>query len=389
MKVGTFGRDIIHLSENAIREVKEAQKIPPRFFLPQFSYYTLRFRYAIDQFLNLKVKKSILLHLRPVMVRYNSRRQGRFGVYKLRDGIYLMKTAIEKKYLDPTQRVTTAIYTGDGAENDRLAAQIVLSKDLGRIHHLSVVKRLVRVIDGQIIAPVEFAVQDLRIMRIRAQLMVQLEPVEEWRHYMVKLYNDFYERLEGELQKKSIISFETFDLLNKEKIRNIKKIIDSMTHHERQVHDLIDRKFKEEKREGKTYEVASESGQVVEYRGCYGMPEITWKEIFDEFDLDHPELSQFFSTSLSDKDRSLVFNPKKVRLFEEKREEAESDEERKRRLERSRWAKPKEYYGLSVVQGLSNHGSGKKKYCYTPYNVVHPLILNDFMGVSLEPISTP
>ena len=311
----TFGRDIIHLSEDYIREVTEMQKIPPRFFLPYFNYYTLRFRYAIDQFLNLKVKKSILLHLRPMMVRYNSRRQGRFGVYKLRDGIYLMKAAIEKKYLDPTQGVTTAIYTGEGGDNDRLAAQEVLSEDLSEIHYLSVVKRLVRVIDGQIIAPVEFVVQDLRIMRIRSQLMVQLEPVEEWRHYMVKLYNDFYERLEGELQKKSIISFDTFDLLNKEKIRNIKKIIDSMTHHERQVHDLIDREFKEEEREEKTYKVASQSGQVIEYRGCYGMPEITWDKIFDEFDLDHTELSQFFSTSLSDKDRSLVFNPKKVHLL--------------------------------------------------------------------------
>ena len=190
----TFGRDIIHLSEDYIREVNETHKIPPRFFLPHFNYYTLRFRYAIDQFLNLKVKKSILLHLRPVMVRYSSRRQGRFGVYKLRDGIYLMKAAIEKKYLDPAQRVTTAIYTGDGVDNDRLAAQEILSEDLSKIHHLSVVKRLVRVIDGQIIAPVEFAVQDLRVMRIRAQLMVQLEPVEEWRHYMVKLYNDFYEK---------------------------------------------------------------------------------------------------------------------------------------------------------------------------------------------------
>ena len=193
-------------------------------------------------------------------------------------------------------------------------------------------------------------------------------------------------RLEGELRKKSVISFKTFDLLNKEKIKNIKKIIDSMTHYERQVHDFIDKKFKEEKRKGKTYKVTSESGQVIEYRGCYGMPEITWDEIFDEFDLDHPELSQFFSISLSDKDRSLVFNPRKVRLYEEEREEAESDEERKRRQERTRWAKPKEYYGLSVVQGLFNPRSGKKKYCYTPYNVVHPLILNDFVGVSLEPI---
>ena len=383
----TFGRDIIHLSEDYIREVTEMQKIPPRFFLPSFSYYTLRFRYAIDQFLNLKVKKSILLHLKPMMVRYNSRRQGRFGVYKLRDGIYLMKAALEKKYLDPTQGVTTAIYTGDGADNDRLAAQEVLSGgDLSKIHHLSVVKRLVRVIDGQIIAPVEFIVQDLRIMRIRAQLMVQLEPVEEWRHYMVKLYNDFYERLEGELRRTSVISFDTFDLLNKEKIRNIKKIVDSMTLHERRVHDLIDRKFKEEKRREKMYKVTYESGQVIEYRGCYGMPEITWDKIFDEFDLDHPELDQFFSTSLSDKDRSLVFNPKKIHLSEEEHEEAESDEERKRRMERTRWAKPKEYYGLSIVQGLSNHESGENQYCYTPYNVVHPLILNDFVGVSLEPI---
>ena len=244
----TFGRDRIHVSDASVQDDMEAKKIQSRFWLPNFSYFTLRFRYAIDKFLKIKVKKSILLYLKPSMLRYSSLKMGRTGIYKLRDGIYLMKAALEKHYLDPS---TDAIIKPSnklvGGGEHRKSHQFILKSELRTRHHISIVKRLVRVIDGQIIAPVEFTVADLRIMRIRAQMMVQLQPVEEWRHYMVKLYNDFYQRRVEKLREENmLLKWETFESLHKEKIANMKKIIASMSENERMVHHFVEYKYKNE-----------------------------------------------------------------------------------------------------------------------------------------------
>ena len=383
----TFGRDFIHLSDDYIRQIEEQGGIRSRFFLPSYNYYTLRFRYAIDQFLNLKVKKTVLLHLRPMMVRYHSRMQGRFGLFKLRDGIYLMKVAVEKKYLDPSENVTIVSSEDEIAvDTDLIAAQktILRRDDLSQRHHLSIVKRLVHVIDGQIIAPVEIAVEDLRIMRIRAQLMVQLEPVEEWRHYMVKLYNDFYERQLREVKKNNmLLSTEAYERLNSEKISNIQKIIELMSINERRVHELIERKYKQEVKEDKVYSFNNQR-----YRGCYGVPEIRWDDIFKEFHLNHPRLSELGYSNLSERDKKLTSEVQREKVEEETERIDENEEEgvKEARKRRTRWSKPMKYYGLAGVQDQESSRKKDKVLCYRPYNAVHPLILNDFVNASLEPI---
>ena len=239
----TFGRDNLNLSPSYLRDVSETEKIQSRFFLPEFKYFTLRFRYAIDKFLNLKVKKSILLHLSPSMIRYNSRRLGRDGIYSLRDGLYLLKIALEKQYLDPsTNGVINHSDDITKRTSDKFSSHEIkiIKGDLRKRHHISIVKRLVRVIEGRIIAPVEFSVRDLRIMRIRSQMMIQIEPVEEWRHYMVKLYNNFYERQIEEIRKENqLLRREIFERLYKEKLRNIDIIIADMSKNERMIHQLI------------------------------------------------------------------------------------------------------------------------------------------------------
>ena len=226
----TFGQDQKNLSQEAVEEATEQKRINSRFFLPSFHYQTLRFRYDIDRYLNLKVKKPVLLSMTPRVLRYNSLREGRFGIYALTDGIYLMKTALEKQYLDPSAQGFIDVsentdYLRDIYEKELRTQQIILNTDdLRKKHHVSIVKRLVRVINGHIIAPVEFEVKDLRIMRIRSILMVQLESVEEWRHYMVKLYHEFYERQVGELMiNRNVLNPNSFERLQKEKIRNIEK----------------------------------------------------------------------------------------------------------------------------------------------------------------------
>ena len=342
----TFGRDGKKLTPTYLAEVIESEKIPSRFYLPRFAYETLRFKYSIDKFLNLRVRKSVLLHLQPTMMRYHSIEKGRLGLLPLRDGIYLMKAAMEKHYLDPT---THGVVAADTLRTGESVNRLTLKSEDGEIrkkHHISIVKRLVRVTDGQIIAPVEFSVLDLRIMRIRAQMMIQLQPVEEWRHYVVKLYDDFYERQMVEIRKFNglLTTWDAFEALQKEKINNIEIIIKAMSENERMIHDLIEEKYEDGVINQRKHKVDSQF-----YKECYGMPEVTWDDIFKLFNLEHRELSRFLGGSLADRDRALMDN--------------------------------------SEIHNTGYKDSeGKDRTCYRPYNVVRPLILNDFMDVSLRPI---
>ena len=335
----TFGRDRIELSDEYIQEVEEQEKIPSRFLLPFFYYDTIRFRYEVDKFFNLKVKKAVNLHLQPKMLRYNSRVGGRTGIFGLRDGIYLMKASLEKQYLDPTTDGVVHWVDKQKGESNGVHRVTLNSGGLKKQHYISAVKMLVRVIDGRIITPVELGFRDPKIMRIRSQLMIQLEPIEEWRHYVVKLYNDFYERQIQEIPGTGVVlDRKSWENLREEKIRNIRQIIAKMSQNDRRVHELIDERYSIDRKSGKKYTI---QGQT--YSGCYGVPEITWEDIFTEFDLDHSELSTYFQESLSYRDRQL-----------------------------------KDLSGLRRTQRGDD--------CYSPYNVVAPLILNDFMEVDLAPI---
>ena len=73
------------------------------------------------------------------------------------------------------------------------------------------------------------------------------------------------------------------------------------------------------------------------------MPKLTWDDIFKKFSLDHSQLNQFTGEDLSIRDRQLKDNS-------------------------------------------HLHTKDNGSICYRPYNVVRPLILNDFMNVSLAPI---
>ena len=121
----------------------------------------------------------------------------------------------------------------------------------------------------------------------------------------------------------------------KKRLEISKKIIEAMSQKERMVHKFLEERYREEREQNKTYSV-----NETEYKGCYGVPEITWNDIFIKFKLDHTELSAFFSQDLSERDRR-----------------------------------------------VKNHASlNGESDCYNPYNVVEPLILNDFMNASLAPI---
>ena len=272
----TFGWDARDMLKDYPEQIKEQRKSAPdsKIFIPEFKYETMGFRYSVDKFLNLKVKKAVLLSLHAYALKYNSIVLGRGATEKLRDGVYLMKVALQKDYLDPSAR-GVKIYdkklsygntrseefesgeslieglkgrTLEELNNLRLYDTIKFEAQLssgevnwvelkdtgsqpqpvavdeqnnlikfyedndgnvypavrfyedesGNIHSvnhgaplpndltghskkqfITVQQKLVRVIGGRIITPVEFEISDLRLMRIRNQFFLQLETIDE------------------------------------------------------------------------------------------------------------------------------------------------------------------------------------------------------------------
>ena len=80
------------------------------------------------------------------------------------------------------------------------------------------------------------------------------------------------------------------------------------------------------------------------YNGCHNDPEITWKDIFNLFDLKHPQLNRLGGGNPLRGDKNLEDNSE-------------------------------------------FHKKDNNEVCYRPHSVVRSLILNDFVEVSLEPIA--
>ncbi len=242
----TFGWDEPDMPANYYNDIIEQRRNAPKsqLFIADFRYETMGFRYAIDKYLNLKVKKAVLLKAYPYVLKYNSIVRGRLGTEKLRDGVYLMKVALQKDYLDPSAKGVRIydeeleqpyeiasdpnlvefdpenpptnindIYDqitqpGDGGGPDQLLGEgqyvnarmtwnpndsdergahvnhrLLNETELkeAQKEYISVQTKLVRVMGGMIITPIEFEIDDLRLMRIRNQFFIQLQTIDEHR----------------------------------------------------------------------------------------------------------------------------------------------------------------------------------------------------------------
>lgn len=170
----TFGRDRRELTDDYVEASKKREKIASLLYVPAFSYHTLRFRYEIDEFMNLVVKKVLLLKLEPRVLRYSSITDGRKNIGQLRDGIYLLKLAVQKDYLDPAAEGVVI-----GFDEDQKKTYVEAPEKARTREYINGIKKLVRVQNGEIITPVEIAVRDLRLLRIRSNMLVQLETIDE------------------------------------------------------------------------------------------------------------------------------------------------------------------------------------------------------------------
>jgi len=199
-KFGTLGVDARNLSESFIQEIKSREKLPSRFFVGDFSYMTLRFRYDIDENMHLTVKKTVLMNLYPYVKRYSNIINGINGNFPIRDGVYLLKIAYQKDYIDPgangitLQRSNTAdgastrvaVLEGGNQGADRFTNPFV-DDDLRRKTFVHIIKKLIRVENNRVITPVEFHIDELRTLRVRSNLLLQLEPVNQYKLQIVNL----------------------------------------------------------------------------------------------------------------------------------------------------------------------------------------------------------
>lgn len=173
----TFGSDM-RGREEYYRNMNKQEKRDSLFMVDAFRYQTIRFRYEIDEFMTLNVKKAVVMALDPLTQRYTIE-EGRKGGEELRDGIYLVKIALVKYFLDPFNNSTKM--TRDENSNVHRVVKVDDSYEARKGEYITVVKKLLRVQGGRITTPLEFSMRDLRMMSIRSNIMVQIETVDEQR----------------------------------------------------------------------------------------------------------------------------------------------------------------------------------------------------------------
>lgn len=223
----TFGVDI-RGQEEEYRKYAEKRVNPPEFLIDAFRYQTIRFRYVIDEYLTLNVKKAVVMALDPLVER-NTINEGR-KYEPLRNGIYLVKIALVKYYIDPFQNNTKLVKidpnSPDASEKCPITEDEKLNMPFPKVpvdntplssdyptetppmanqlpdagyrlesvscngearygQYTTVIKKLLRVQAGRITTPLEFSMRDLRMMSIRSNIMVQLETIDE-----IKLLRD-------------------------------------------------------------------------------------------------------------------------------------------------------------------------------------------------------
>ena len=171
----TFGEDVRGIEED-LKNLKSAQAREPLIMIDAFRYQTIRFRYVIDHFMMLNVKKAVVIALDPLVQKF-SIKDGRTHFEPLRDGIYLAKVALVKFYRDPFYS-GIRLFRNEQTERNYIM-RVGSSEDTKKGEFTTVIKKLLRVQAGRITTPLEFSLRDLRMMSIRSNIMVQLEPIDE------------------------------------------------------------------------------------------------------------------------------------------------------------------------------------------------------------------
>ncbi len=242
----TFSFDEEELGRDFFERIEKRPRIQSRFFLGNYQYHTVRFLYEIDPYMDLEVKKTVLMDLAPKVLRYSGIMSGRKVTEDLRDGIYLLRVGIQKSYLDPSDRfhkLCDADHArlgrdSEGGLQEQWERAAVVDSNLCSLSpaqrrvslddqaqkltmqnledtvepkdFVTTKTTLVRVTDGQIIQPVELSMKDLRLMRIRSNFLLQLETVDERKVLLNDSLNQAYRKLVAQVlaeQRKKVEEF--------------------------------------------------------------------------------------------------------------------------------------------------------------------------------------
>ena len=147
-----FARDIRGLTKQTIAQMNLVPRPDSQMLLTGYNWGTIGFRYQVDNYLSLKIYKQYMLSLEPRALRYSSFTQGRMANEPLRDGLYLMKVAVQKDYQP----------IGGGAQE-----------------FITGIRTLVPVRAGRIVVPVEMMFRDFKVLKLRSNLLIELETIDE------------------------------------------------------------------------------------------------------------------------------------------------------------------------------------------------------------------
>ena len=253
----TFGRDERE-REYGFNDAELGKKKlkAPLLMVDAFRYQTIRFRYVIDEFLTLNVKKAVVMALDPLVQKISINNGRKFE--PLRDGVYLAKIALVKYYMDPFQNGVQLLKDEkDGHSLHRVSeGEISDVKDARKGRYTTIVKKLLRVQAGRITTPLEFSMRDLRMMSIRSNIMVQIETIDERLllednliyEKLTQLEND-YELYQGMTEEEKEAFLAKREETYKEEIEKLKntigKELEDIQRRRAEVSDLMEQRHNE------------------------------------------------------------------------------------------------------------------------------------------------
>lgn len=148
-----LGRDLRYVDpkEKLPLDCKAEARPRTQIALDGFNYNTISYRYKIDNHLNMTMVKKVMFKMDGRMLIYSSLSNGWSNPERLRDGVYLLRTAIVKNQ------------DYDNNQNTYVASA----------------EKFVNVLSGQVNTDLTYETQDLKALGNRNTILVEIHPIDD------------------------------------------------------------------------------------------------------------------------------------------------------------------------------------------------------------------
>lgn len=182
-----LGRDVRYVdpTEKLPLNCKAEARPRTQIAVDGFTYNTVSYRYKIDSLLNMTMVKKVMFRMDGRMLVYSSLSNGWSDPQRLRDGVYLLRTAIVKNR------------DYDEAKNTYVASA----------------EKLVNVLSGQINTDLTYETQDLKALGNRNSILVEIFPIDDSKVIVSKdeiKLKDSTQPLSSVIDRKSELETPTF-----------------------------------------------------------------------------------------------------------------------------------------------------------------------------------